>query len=45
MFNKKFVFRMKAFTFDIIFAARTKMEYDRWISSLAELQRETDKKK
>ena len=44
-YNKKFVFRMKSFAFDIIFAARTKEDYEKWMLEFDKLNKETEKKK
>ena len=44
-YSKKFVFRLKSFTYNIIFAARNKDEYDKWLANLDKLNKETEKRK
>ena len=44
-YNRKYVFLLKSFNYEIIFAARQKEEYERWIKAFARLQVETEKKK
>lgn len=36
---------MKSFTYDIIFAAKSKEDYEGWMSAFNELQKETEQKK
>ena len=45
MYNKKHVFRLKSFNFNIILAARTKDDYDKWMEGFVKLQKETEEKK
>ena len=45
MYNKKNVFRIQSFTFNIIFAARTKDDFDKWIENFNKLNKETEFKK
>ena len=41
-YNKKYVFRMQCFNENVIFAARTKEDFDRWKAAIEKLNRETD---
>lgn len=36
---------MKSFTFDITFACKSKEDYEKWISALEQLQRDTENKR
>jgi hypothetical protein len=45
VYNRKFVFRMSTFAFNIVFAAKSKQEYDSWITGFSLLKFETDKKR
>jgi hypothetical protein len=44
-FNKPFVFKISARKEEIILAAKTKQEYDRWLQSFKDLQEEWNEKK
>lgn len=41
-YNKKYVFRIQCFNENVIFAARTKEDFDRWKAAIEKLNRETD---
>ena len=45
MYNKKHVFRLQSFAFNIIFAARTKEEFEKWMEGFEKLQKETEENK
>jgi hypothetical protein len=45
MFSRKYVFTLKSFTYEITFAAKSKEDYEGWMSALSMLQKETDQKK
>jgi hypothetical protein len=45
VYQRKFVFQIKAISYDIIFACKKKVDYDMWMAALDALQRETQRKK
>lgn len=45
VFKKKFVFQIKAFKWEIIFATKNELDYVEWMDAFSKLQSETDKKK
>jgi hypothetical protein len=45
MYNRKYVFQMKSFTYEITFAAKSREDYERWMNALSKLQKETEAKK
>jgi len=45
VYDKKYVFKMKTFAFEITFAAPSRDQYERWIRGFEKLRRETEKRK
>ena len=44
VYNKKYVFKLKSFSFEIIFAAKSKEEYESWMTEINKLQTESNRK-
>lgn len=45
MFNRKYMFQLKSFTYDITFAAKSKEDYEGWMRAFHDLQKDTEQKK
>ena len=37
MYNRKYVFQMKSFTYEIVFAAKTREDYEKWMNGFEKL--------